>query len=41
MFDNKVSENTFTLQVYKQGGFEPMPIMTTELVDEDGSVIAL
>ena len=41
MFDNKVSENTFTLQVYKQGGFEPMPIMTTELVDEDGSIIAL
>lgn len=41
MFDHKVSENTFTLQVYKQGGFEPMPIMTTELVDEDGSIIAL
>ena len=41
IFDNKVSENTFTLQVYKQGGFEPMPIMTTELVDEDGTIIAL
>lgn len=41
MFDNKVSENTFTLQVYKQGGFDPMPIMTTELVDADGSIIAL
>lgn len=41
MFGNKVSENTFTLHVYKQGGFDPMPIMTTELIDEDGSVIAL
>lgn len=41
MFDNKVSENTLILQVYKQGGYEPMPIMTTELIDEDGSIIAL
>ena len=41
MFNTKVSENTVTLQIFKQGGFEPMPIMTTELVDEDGSIISL